>query len=109
VEGLPISQGHSVVFVVVDRLSKYSHFISLPHPYTAAIVTRSFIANVFKLHSMPTSIMFDRDPTFTNALWKEFFRMQGTSLNMSTNYHLQSDGQTEIVNKSLEHYLRCFS
>jgi hypothetical protein len=109
VEGLPISQGHSVIFVVVDRLSKYAHFISLSHLYSAAKIAQLFIFHVFKLHGMPKSIVSDRDPTFTSAFWSELFRLQGTTLKLSTSYHPQSDGQTEIVNKAVENYLRCFT
>jgi hypothetical protein len=92
VEGLPLSQGKSVIMVVVDRLSKYAHFTALSHPYTAATVAKLFMSQIFKLHGMPTSIVFDRDPVFTNSFWKEFFRLQGTSLKMSTSYHPQTDG-----------------
>lgn len=52
VEGIPVSRGHLVVFVVVDQLSKYSHFVSLSHPYTVASVAQLFIANIFKLHGI---------------------------------------------------------
>jgi hypothetical protein len=57
VEGLPLSQGHSVILFVVDRLSKYSHFTSLAHLYIAAKVAQVFIANIFKLHEcqLPSS------------------------------------------------------
>jgi hypothetical protein len=102
VEGLPLSQRYSVIFVVVDRLSKYAHFISLSHPYSAAKIAQLFIAHVFKLHGMPNSIVSDGDTTFTSTFWSELFRLQGTTLKLSTNYHPQTDGQTEIVNKALE-------
>ena len=65
-EGLPRSQQKSVVFVVVDRFTKYVHFIPLAHLYTAAKVTHLFMQYVFKLHGMPFTIMSDRDPVFTS-------------------------------------------
>jgi hypothetical protein len=109
IEGLPLSQGQSVIMVVVDRLSKYAHFLALSHPYTAVTVARMFVSQVFKLHGMPLSIVSDRDPVFTSAFWSEFFKLQGTSLDMSSSYHPQTDGQSKIVNKCLENYLRCFT
>jgi hypothetical protein len=104
VEGLPLSQGHSVIFVVVNGLSKYNHFISLAHPYITSKIAKLFVSNIFKLHGMPTFIVSDRDPTFTSKFWNELFRLQGTSLKMITSYH----PQTKIVSKCLENYLRCF-
>ncbi|XP_073266634.1 uncharacterized protein [Populus alba] len=61
IEGLPISNGHSVIMVVVDHLSKYAHFIPLKHPCTTASVAKTFVANVVRLHGIPTSIVSDRD------------------------------------------------
>jgi hypothetical protein len=93
--GIPKSGNKSVIMVVVDHLSKYAHFCALQHPFIATMVAQIFMDNIFKLHGMPNSIVFDRDPTFTNNFWQEFFKLQGTQLHLNTSYHPQTDGYTE--------------
>jgi hypothetical protein len=109
ITSLPKSINKSVIMVVVDRLSKSAHFCALQHPFTTSIVAQLFMDQVFKIHGMPHSIVSDYDPTFTNNFWQELSKLQGTQLHLSTTYHPHTDGQTEVVNKCLETYLRCFA
>jgi hypothetical protein len=87
VEGLPKVNGKSVILTVVDRFSKYGHFIALGHPYTAMSVARAFFADIVRLHGFPSSIVSDRDPVFTIHVWRDLFKLAGVKLRMSTTFH----------------------
>ncbi|KAG8380917.1 hypothetical protein BUALT_Bualt06G0066500 [Buddleja alternifolia] len=107
IDGLPLSSGKDSIFVVVDRLSKYAHFLALRHPYSAIFVAQIFMDSIFRLHGMPKSIVSDKGSIFISKVWQELFKLQKVKLLTSTSYHPQTDGQTEVVNRCLESYLRC--
>ena len=73
--------------MVVDKLTKYVHFVPISHPYNAAKIASLYMHHIFKLHGMPSSIVSDGDATFTSLFWSELFRLQGTVLAMSIAYH----------------------
>lgn len=108
ITGLPKSNGYEAILVVVDRQSKYAHFILMKHLYSARTVTEVFAREVVWLHGVPKSIVSDHDPTIINHFWSEYFKLQGTRLKMSLPYHPETNGQTEVLNRCLETYLRCF-
>jgi hypothetical protein len=89
---------YEAILVVVDRLTNYGHFVPLKHPYTAKAIAESFVKEVVRLHEVPISVISDCDPLFMSLFCREFFRLQGTTMKMSTLYHPQTDGQTEVVN-----------
>ena len=106
---LPSSFGYIVIMVIVDRLSKFAYFVPMKIDYTSKTVAEAFISNVGKLHGIPKSIVFDKGKVFVSAFWQNLFKLQGTTLNMSSSYHPQTDGQSEVLNKCVEMYLWCFS
>lgn len=69
IEGLPKSGRFDTILVVVDKFSKYSHFIPLSHSFSAIDVAQAFMCNVYKLHGLPQVIISDRDKIFTSHLW----------------------------------------
>ena len=106
IEGLPVSEGKDKIFVVVDRLTKYAHFMAIKKSYSAKEIAEIFCKNIYKLHGFLKVIVSDRDAKFKGNFWKELFNHIGTYLNKSSAYHTQTNGQTKVFNKCLEAYLR---
>ncbi|GMI93716.1 hypothetical protein HRI_003040900 [Hibiscus trionum] len=83
IEGLPQSKKRDCIFVVVDRLTKYAHFVALAHSFTAKSIAQVFLENIFKLYGLPVDIVCDRDRIFMSTFWKELMSKLGVTINAS--------------------------
>ena len=99
-------KGHTAVLVVVDKLTKMTHFAACKNESTAKDMARLFVDMVWKLHGLPLRLTTDRGSEFTNKFIAAICELVGTMHCKTTAYHPQSDGQTERMNKVLEDMLR---
>jgi hypothetical protein len=104
IKGLPKFEGFNSIMVVVDRYSKYAHFLPLKHPFIAQHVAKIMMEGVVRLHGMSRSIISDRDKIFTSNFWKELFRLSCTTLQTSSAYH----PKLMVKQRERTNVLRCF-
>ena len=99
-------QRHDGIWVVVDRLTKSAHFITIHEKFSPQNLAEIFMNHIVSLHGVPVSIISDRDPRFTSRFWKGLMKELGVKLNLSTAFHPQTNGQSKRTIKTLEDMLR---
>ncbi|GJV11155.1 putative reverse transcriptase domain-containing protein [Tanacetum coccineum] len=100
------SQGYDTIWVIVDRLTKYAIFVPMRETDPIEKLARMYLKEVVTRHGIPVSIICDRDPRFTSNFWRSLQKDLGTSLDISTAYHPQTDGQSDRTIQTLEDMLR---
>ncbi|GJV20302.1 putative reverse transcriptase domain-containing protein [Tanacetum coccineum] len=100
------SQGYDTIWVIVDRLTKSAIFMPMRETDPMDKLERMYLKEVVTKHGIPVSIICDRDPRFASNFWRSLQKALGTSLDMSTAYHPQTDGQSERTIQTLEDMLR---
>nr|GEW07133.1 putative reverse transcriptase domain-containing protein [Tanacetum cinerariifolium] len=96
--------GQDTIWVIVDHLT--DHFLPMRKDDTLEKLTREYLKEVVSRHGVPVLIISDRDGKFTLHFWKSLHKALGTRLDMSTDYHPQTDGQSERTIQTLEDMLR---
>ncbi|GJU45707.1 putative reverse transcriptase domain-containing protein [Tanacetum coccineum] len=87
------SSGHDTIWVIMDRLTKSTHFLPIREDYKMDRLARLYLNEIVARHGVPISIISDRDSRFTSRFWQSMQKVLGTRLDISTAYHPQTDGQ----------------
>ncbi|GJT25733.1 putative reverse transcriptase domain-containing protein [Tanacetum coccineum] len=100
------ANGYDTIWVIVDRLTKSAHFLPMRENDLMEKLIKLYMKEVVTRHGVPVSIISDRDGRFTSLFWQALHKALGTRLDMSTAYHLETDGQSERTIQTLEDMLR---
>ena len=111
VVGLPVSSGFNAILMVIDRLSKLRHYIPCTteeEGTSAKALALLFLQYVWKHHGLPDTIVSDRGTQFVSKFWTALCEILDIKAKLSTAFHPQTDGQSEIANQEMERYLRTY-
>ena len=107
INGLPhTSSGYDVIWVIVDRLTKTAHFLTIKKTYSTDRLARLYVNRIVCLHMVPVSIVSDKGAIFTSVFWQKLYKAMGTRLDFITAFYPQTDGQSERTIQNLEDMLR---
>ncbi|GJV70824.1 putative reverse transcriptase domain-containing protein [Tanacetum coccineum] len=106
---LRTNNGHDAIWVIVDRLTKFAHFLAVRKDYKTENLAILYINEIVARHGVPVSIISDHDSCFTSQFWQSLQKALGTQLDLSTAYHPQTDGQSERTIQTLEDMLRAYA
>ncbi|QRW23043.1 Retrotransposable element Tf2 protein [Rhizoctonia solani] len=106
---LPKDGNHDSILVIIDSFTKYGIFVKCSKKLKAPELAELFLEHVWKRHGMPEKTISDRGRVFNNKFLRALYKRLGIDPHFSSAYHPQSDGQTERVNPSIEHFLRAYS
>ncbi|QRW19822.1 Retrovirus-related Pol polyprotein from transposon [Rhizoctonia solani] len=106
---LPLSDSFNAILVVVDKLTKYAHFLPCTTQINEVETAKLFHNNIWCQYGLPRQIITDRDARWTGAFWEHLVSLLGIKRALTTAYHPQADGQTEIMNQTLEIAIRAFT
>jgi hypothetical protein len=98
------SSGKNGISGIVDKLSRQAHFLSLPHKFDD--LANLYHREVYRHHGLSSVLISDREVRFTSLFWTALMKRLGVKLNLSTAYHLQTDGQSERTIGTLEYMIR---
>jgi hypothetical protein len=100
--------GYNMILVFIDRLGKDSVSIPCHKTIDARSMAQLYIQWVYRFGHTPETIISDRGPQFVSSFWNEFCRIIGVKIKLSTAYHKETDGQTEVMNRYIDQRLRPF-
>ena len=95
ITGLSRTKKQNDSIMVVDKISKVSHFIPVNSTYKVVNIADIFMKEIFLLHGIPKIVIMDCDAKFTSRFWTTLFKGMDTKLNFNASYHPQTDGQTK--------------
>ena len=99
---LPLSSGFDNILGIVDKLTKYTIFIPTTISVTEVETVKLFFHHIISKFGIPQQVIMDRDTTWKGEFWKEICKKMGMIISLTTAYHPQSNGQTEVLDQSLE-------
>ncbi|QRW02596.1 Retrovirus-related Pol polyprotein from transposon [Ceratobasidium sp. AG-Ba] len=105
---LPPSNGYNAILTIVDKLTKFAHFIPCTTSINEEETAKLFHAHIWTKYGLPRQVITDRDARWTGAFWEHLTSLVGVQRSLTTAYHPQTDGQSEIMNQTLEIALRAF-